>query len=415
MLRLSTTDPDFERKFKRLVDNRRESEEDVSSTVAHILGEVRARGDKALAEYTERFDKHVLAADDDWRISPDACRHAYAALDPTLRDALELAAARIRAYHREQRPADRDFTDEAGVRLGAKWHPVDAAGLYVPGGRAAYPSSLLMNAIPARVAGVERLVVVTPTPKGEVNPLVLAAAHIAEVDEIWRVGGAQAIALVAGLSGSGWVDEPDFSLYRRHLPRLERAAPRWRSDPHSPTGLLAEPEDRAGVWDEAFLPLAAGVWTRGRPGWTVGSLTKAYACPGLRLGYAVAPDDGAAADLRRARPGWAVDSVACAVLPELLALADPAGWTAAIGRARAELRGVLGRHGHETLPSDSPWVLVPAAAGLRDALARRAVVVRDCSSFGLPDHVRIAVPDADGLGRLDRALRDVTASRGDAS
>lgn len=197
MLRLSTTDPDFETKFKRLVDNRRESAEDVSSTVAHILAEVRARGDKALAEYTERFDKHVLAADDDWRISPDACRHAHAALDPGLRDALELAAARIRAYHREQRPADRDFTDEAGVRLGARWHPVDAAGLYVPGGRAAYPSSLLMNAIPARVAGVERLVVVTPTPKGEVNPLVLAAAHIAEVDEIWRVGGAQAIAALA--------------------------------------------------------------------------------------------------------------------------------------------------------------------------------------------------------------------------
>ncbi len=232
---------------------------------------------------------------------------------------------------------------------------------------------------------------------------------------VLTAGGAQAIALVAGLLGSGWVDEPDFSLYRRHLPRLERAAPRWRSDPHSPSGLLADPEDRAGVWDEAFLPLAAGVWTRGRPGWTVGSLTKAYACPGLRLGYAVAPDDRAAADLRRARPGWAVDSVACAVLPELLALADPPGWTVAIGRARAELSGVLDDHGHRTLPSDSPWVLVPAAAGLRDALARRAVVVRDCSSFGLADHVRIAVPDAEGLDRLDRALRDVTAARGDAS
>jgi len=194
MLRLSTTDPDFEKRFKRLVDNRRESNEDVSTTVAHILAEVRARGDSALAEYTERFDKHLLATDDDWRISLDDCHHAYAALDRTLRDALDFAAARIRTYHREQRPADRDFTDEAGVRLGAKWHPVDAAGLYVPGGRAAYPSSLLMNAIPAKVAGVQRLVVVTPTPKGVVNPLVLAAAHIAEVDEIWRIGGAQAIA-----------------------------------------------------------------------------------------------------------------------------------------------------------------------------------------------------------------------------
>src|SRR5690606_33773387 len=197
MLRLSNADPDFEKKFARLVDGRRESDEDVSSTVSHILGEVRALGDEALAEYTERFDKHVLAGEDDWRIAPQACREAYDALDPALRDALELAAERIRAYHADQLPADRDFTDEAGVRLGAKWHPVDAAGLYVPGGRAAYPSSLLMNAIPAKVAGVGRLVVVTPTPRGELNPLVLAAAHIAGIDEIWRVGGAQAIAALA--------------------------------------------------------------------------------------------------------------------------------------------------------------------------------------------------------------------------
>lgn len=197
MLRLSTSDPDFEKKFKRLVDGRRESEEDVSSTVSHILAQVRALGDEALAEYTERFDKHVLVAEDDWRIGSQACWEAYEALDPALRDALELAADRIRAYHRDQLPADRDFTDDAGVRLGAKWHPVDAAGLYVPGGRAAYPSSLLMNAIPAKVAGVGRLVVVTPTPKGQLNPLVLAAAHIAGIDEIWRVGGAQAIAALA--------------------------------------------------------------------------------------------------------------------------------------------------------------------------------------------------------------------------
>jgi histidinol dehydrogenase len=197
MLRLSTSDPGFEKKFARLVNDRRESEEDVSRVVSGILGEVRALGDEALAEYTERFDKHVLASEDDWQIGPQACREAYDALDPKLREALDLAAARIRAYHLNQLPADRDFTDEAGVRLGAKWCAVDAAGLYVPGGRAAYPSSLLMNAIPAKVAGVGRLVVVTPTPKGQANPLVLAAAHIAGVDEIWRVGGAQAIAALA--------------------------------------------------------------------------------------------------------------------------------------------------------------------------------------------------------------------------
>lgn len=197
MLRLSTQDADFEKKFARLVDGRRESGDDVSRTVAGILGEVRARGDEALAEFTERFDRHTLAHEEDWRVPLEDCRAAYEALEPRLREALDLAASRIRAYHQEQLPADRDFIDDAGVRLGARWHPVDAAGLYVPGGRAAYPSSLLMNAIPAKVAGVERLAVVTPTPKGQLNPLVLAAAHIAGVDEIWRVGGAQAIAALA--------------------------------------------------------------------------------------------------------------------------------------------------------------------------------------------------------------------------
>ena len=197
MLRIATADRDFEAKFARLVSDRRESATDVAKTVADILREIRARGDEALAEYTARFDRYPLTSDADWRIAPEECRAAYDALDPTLRDALELAAARIRAYHVDQLPRDRDFTDADGVRLGAKWRAVDAAGLYVPGGRAAYPSSLLMNAIPAKVAGVERLVVTTPTPDGQVNPLVLAAAHIAGVNEIWRVGGAQAVAALA--------------------------------------------------------------------------------------------------------------------------------------------------------------------------------------------------------------------------
>jgi histidinol dehydrogenase len=197
MLRLATSDPAFERKFSRLVDDRRESGEDVSRVVSDILSEVRQRGDEALADYTYRFDKHTLAAGEDWRISPGECAAAFAALDPVLREALELAATRIRAYHLDQLPRDRDFTDDLGIRLGAKWRAVDAAGLYVPGGRAAYPSSLLMNAIPARVAGVERLVVATPTPRGEVNPLVLAAAHLVGIDEVWRIGGAQAIGALA--------------------------------------------------------------------------------------------------------------------------------------------------------------------------------------------------------------------------
>ncbi|QWC57542.1 histidinol dehydrogenase [Erythrobacter sp. 3-20A1M] len=197
MQRLDSGDADFEARFDRLVNARRESAEDVGRDVSDIIARVRAKGDDALAEYTLRFDKHRLADDADWRIAPEAWREAYEMLDPELREALDLAATRIRAYHAEQLPQDRDYTDDAGVRLGAKWRAVDAAGLYVPGGRAAYPSSLLMNALPAKVAGVERLVVVTPTPNGETNPLVLAAAHIAGVDEIWRVGGAQAVAALA--------------------------------------------------------------------------------------------------------------------------------------------------------------------------------------------------------------------------
>mgnify|MGYP001551155499 CR=1 FL=1 len=197
MLRLKTSDPGFEARFARLVNDRRESDTEVAHTVGDILARVRDRGDEALIEHTLRYDNYPLRAEADWRIAPEACRRAFNALEPELRRALELAAERIRAYHQDQLPRGRDFTDEVGVRLGARWRAVDAAGLYVPGGRASYPSSLLMNAIPAKVAGVERLVVVTPTPKGEVNPLVLAAAHLVGIEEIWRVGGAQAIGALA--------------------------------------------------------------------------------------------------------------------------------------------------------------------------------------------------------------------------
>ena len=196
MIRLSTADASFARDFAALVDARRESDADVTRDVSTILRSVRDEGDAALKAFTLKLDGHDLD-DSGWSIPLADCRAAFDALEPTLREALELAATRIRAYHEKQRPADSDFTDDAGVRLGARWLPVDAAGVYVPGGRAAYPSTLLMNAIPAKVAGVERLVVVTPTPKGLINPLVLAAAHLAGADEVWRVGGAQAVAALA--------------------------------------------------------------------------------------------------------------------------------------------------------------------------------------------------------------------------
>ena len=225
MLRLNTRDPGFAQAFKRLVSDRRESGDDLARDVEVIISDVKNRGDAALADMTARWDSHNLSSDADWSYSADQCREAFDALQPDLRAALELAAARIRAFHEKQLPAGRDETDELGVRMGAVWRAVDAAGLYVPGGRAAYPSSLLMNAIPAKVAGVERLVVVTPTPKGKVNPLVLAAAHLAGVDEVWRIGGAQAVAALAyGTQrikpvdvitgpGNAWVAEAKRQLY----------------------------------------------------------------------------------------------------------------------------------------------------------------------------------------------------------
>ena len=196
MIRLSTADASFTTDFAVLVDARRESDADVTRDVTTILRSVRDEGDAALKAFTLKLDRHDLDASG-WSIPLSECAAAFAGLDPALREALELAAARIRAYHEKQRPEDTAFTDDAGVRLGARWRAVDAAGIYVPGGRAAYPSTLLMNAIPAKVAGVERLVVVTPTPDGIVNPLVLAAAHLAGADEVWRIGGAQAIAALA--------------------------------------------------------------------------------------------------------------------------------------------------------------------------------------------------------------------------
>jgi histidinol dehydrogenase len=225
-LRLDASDAGFEADFDALVDARREPDEDVSAAVRDILADVRARGDVAVAERTLAFDRHDPETTG-WQIGRAARKAALDGLDTPLRDAIELAADRIQTYHAAQRPEDRDHVDEAGVRLGARWRPVDSAGLYVPGGRAAYPSSVLMNAIPAKVAGVGRLAMVTPTPNGEINPLVLAAAEIAGVDEVWRVGGAQAVAALAyGTQriapvdvvvgpGNAWVAEAKRQLYGR--------------------------------------------------------------------------------------------------------------------------------------------------------------------------------------------------------
>ncbi|APX10321.1 histidinol dehydrogenase [Tateyamaria omphalii] len=193
---LDHADPDFETRFTALLTAKREDSPDVDATVADIIADVRARGDAAVIALTQKFDRITLTPDT-LRISADEVAQAIEEVSAEDRAALELAADRIRAYHARQMPEDAQWTDAAGATLGWRWTPVSAAGLYVPGGLASYPSSVLMNAIPAKVAGVGRLAITVPTPDGVINPLVLLAAQLAGVDEIYRIGGAQAVAALA--------------------------------------------------------------------------------------------------------------------------------------------------------------------------------------------------------------------------
>ena len=195
-IRLDTRSGDFARQFRAFLDTKREASADVETTVRAILADVARRGDQALKDYTKKLDGLDLdrvglkVSSDDIVAATKACGREELA-------ALQLARDRIEAYHRRQLPRDDRFTDALGVELGSRWTAIEAVGLYVPGGTAAYPSSVLMNAVPAKVAGVPRLAMVVPAPRGELNPLVLAAAHLAGVDEIFRIGGAQAVAALA--------------------------------------------------------------------------------------------------------------------------------------------------------------------------------------------------------------------------
>lgn len=193
---LNSTDADFEQGFRAMLGAKREDSSDVNDAVTAIIRDVRDRGDAALCDLTTRFDRLDLTPAT-LRFSPEEIAEQVARVTPEDRAALALAAERIRAYHARQMPEDASWTDPEGATLGWRWSAVSAAGLYVPGGQAAYPSSVLMNAIPARVAGVERLVICVPTPDGVINPLVLLAAQLSGVDEIYRIGGAQAVAAMA--------------------------------------------------------------------------------------------------------------------------------------------------------------------------------------------------------------------------
>ena len=193
---LSADDTDFEARFTALLGMKREDSPDVDATVSAIIDDVRVRGDAAVIELTSKFDKLDLVPET-LAFSPAEIDDACARVPQAERDALELAAERIRSYHERQKPEDARWTDAMGASLGWRWSAVSAAGLYVPGGLASYPSSVLMNAIPAHVAGVERLVICAPTPGGVVNPLVLLAARLSGVETVYRIGGAQAIAAMA--------------------------------------------------------------------------------------------------------------------------------------------------------------------------------------------------------------------------
>jgi len=195
-IRLDARAPDFAARFRVFLDAKREASADVEQAVRAIIADVSARGDAALIEFTRKFDR-VDAEAAGLRVTPAELDAAAGACDRAALDALTLARDRIEAYHRRQLPKDERFTDALGVELGHRWTAIEAVGLYVPGGTAAYPSSVLMNAVPAKVAGVPRVVMVVPAPDGKLNPLVLAAAKLAGVDEIYRIGGAQAVAALA--------------------------------------------------------------------------------------------------------------------------------------------------------------------------------------------------------------------------
>src|SRR5215813_14819267 len=195
-LHLTAGDPDFDSAFAAFLASKREVSQDVDRAVRAIIAQVRRDGDKAVIELTQRFDRLDLAASG-LRVSAAEIAAAVKECDRDTMAALELARGRIEAYHRRQLPADDHYTDALGAELGTRWTAVQSVGLYVPGGLASYPSSVLMNAVPARVAGVPRIAMAVPSPAGVMNPLVLAAAHLAGVSEIYRIGGAQAVAALA--------------------------------------------------------------------------------------------------------------------------------------------------------------------------------------------------------------------------
>jgi histidinol-phosphate/aromatic aminotransferase/cobyric acid decarboxylase-like protein len=243
----------------------------------------------------------------------------------------------------------------------------------------------------------------------DATALLAEAIGVAADQLLLTNGGAEAIALVAAEHPVGLVEEPAFSLYRRHLVQADDPAGLlWRANPSSPLGELAEPTATADVWDEAYWALATGTWTRGDDAaYRLGSLTKLWACPGLRLGYVIAPDADAAARLAERQPRWAVNAPALAAVPVYLERSDLPGWRDGIAALRRDLAAVWRTAGFRVTEPVANWILVDDAAPLRLPLARAGILVRDCGSFGLPGVARVAVPDELGLQAVRRALTQV--------
>lgn len=276
--------------------------------------------------------------------------------------------------------------------------------------------SASLNPYAPDVADVVREVLgeVRRYPDADVATASLADAIGIDVDRLVLTnGGAEAIALVAAEEREGFVVEPEFSLYLRHLDPVsadgDDAELRWRSNPSNPLGRLAAPEAVARVWDEAFLPLATGHWTRGDDAsWRLGSLTKLWACPGLRLGYVLAPDPDAAEAIRQRQPRWSVNGIAGAIVEPMLAMTDLPGWAARIGSLRAHFVDTLTDLGFDARPTDVNWVLV-RRAGLREALIPQGVLVRDCTSFAMPGTFRVALPTERELDAVVAAFARVAS------
>jgi histidinol-phosphate/aromatic aminotransferase/cobyric acid decarboxylase-like protein len=225
-------------------------------------------------------------------------------------------------------------------------------------------------------------------------------------------GGSEAIALLAAVEPRGWVVEPEFSLYRRHLGEVDPAGLRWRSNPSNPLGTLAAATDQADVWDEAFYPLATGEWTRGDEGsWRLGSLTKLWTCPGLRIGYLIAPTAEQKGLAAARQPHWSVNGLVLDLMAELLARTDLPGWARAVAQLRQQLTSELRGLGYRVRDTQANWLLFDEAAGLRERLAPHGVLVRDCTSFGLPDVARMGLPLPTEVDRVVSAFAAAQRSK----